>query len=469
MPSEKTLERIMPQSLEAERVILGAIMLDPKLVNEAAECVRPEDLYLDAHRRIYQAMLDLNAANKPVDIIHLADVLTRKRELESIGGVAYVASLIDGVPHQESLQSWNEIVLESARARFLISMSNRTISKLLDLADTTEIVAEVEADIIKVLSRGRREAESNMEVAQRIFRNLMGIRDGKRRAMGLSTGIEDIDELTTGYKRGEYHILAGRTGQGKSSLKLQSMLVNAKQGHKVLDCTLEMSHENQVERLIAMESRVDYSDIRDPRWLNEIEMEKIAAAGKFIGELPILIDDVSGIESSELCARIKMHIMKSKVELVFVDYLQNVRCRRYDKAYDRVTAASGDLRDLAKTTGIPVVALSQLSRAEKGNENKRPQISDLKESGNIENDAFSVGMIYRPKHQGGGWNGEDEYIIGKQRNGPTGYAAVQFNGPTLTFRKRVEMAEEPSLKRDEPKQQSLGLKSGRDRQVGNDN
>lgn len=428
----------MPHSLEAEHTILGAIMLDDRSVARAQQHIDASDFFLDAHRRIFQSMVDMAEAMQPIDIITLSAHLDAKNELAAVGGVSYVSSLIDGVPHQDNIERWAIMVRDKARARKLIHAFGKGQSAILANEPVDDVIGVVESDLMDVLKIGMKEtAQSPMALAKMTYGNLMKLRDSKEEVLGLTTGSKLMDELTTGFRDGEYWVLGGRTGAGKSSAALKAALRNSTRGIKTAYFALEMTGESMFGRALSMWSKIPYTRIRDPRFLSMREMETLATFADRIAKSGLVIDDAAGLDVHQLQARIRMQILQG-AKLIFVDYLQLVQCREYKDKYDQVTMVSGMLRDLAKTTRVPIVALTQLKRPEGGSEMKPPTLYDLKESGNIENDAFVVWLIHRPRNSEGFYTKEDEYIVAKQRSGVAGWIHQTFQGETLTFTDRID-------------------------------
>jgi replicative DNA helicase len=451
------------KSVVAEKSVLGSILLQPELLSEAQAILKAEDFSLDSHRRIFRGMAWLGDHGKPLDLVTLSDFLSKHKQLATIGGSEYLSGLLDGVPDRISVAHHAEIVLEKCKLRALVHTSISVQQKVTEgIASANEIIGEVEDVLIRVLKRGGSKQESIFETGSKIVQRLWMARKEMRPCLGFSSSLPDLDELTGGVRDHEYVIIAARTGHGKSSLASQMAVANAQTGKKVGVYSFEMTKENLVERMASTISGVDFNLIRDPRYMPASDMERVAEAIKAISELPIRIDDSAGLDITELTARIRSNIMQGE-ELCIVDYLQLVHCKAYKETYDRVTAVSAALRDLAKITGVPVVALAQLRRPEQGRENREPTIYDLKESGNIENDAFQIWLIYRPQERderdNWNWSGKDKIIVGKNRNGPLGNVMTVYDGRNVTFRPR--QAEPETEKAKEPNTFEQAYKQGR--------
>lgn len=434
------LEGGLPASPEAEKAILGAILLDNYALSQAHEFgLRSDEFSLDANRKLFSAFSRMQAKGKPIDIITAVEHIGK--HVTEIGGIAYLSSLTEGLPHRSSIKNYCQIVRAKATLRKLINACQIALADAIEQKEPEHVVAALEASLISMANEGS-DQKSTAEVARDVFTRIMRIRAGEVDPLGMQTGIASLDELTGGIHKGEYIVLAGRTGHGKSSLARQIAWAVAKTGKKVKYCSIEMTKENMIECLASPIARVNFEKIRNPRYMANVELERVAEAIRDIRESTLEIDDKAGMDVVELCARIRASIMQG-AELIIVDYLQMVGVRGEKDKRVAVSLVSAALRDLAKTTGVPIVALSQLKRPEQGSENREPTLFDLKESGDIENDAFQVWLIYRPKQKSddtGLWTftGIDWLLVAKQRNGPVGSVGVVYRGPLLTFDARTE-------------------------------
>lgn len=428
---------LTPQADVAELRLLSAILADNNCVFEAMALVRAEDFYLESRRRMFSLFCKLAEQGKPFDAKSTIEALDKAKKLESVGGFRAFNDVIDAMGLSRRVSDYATEIVNASRHRALIRMLAESLDKATSGEyQPDEIIANVQNFTLSSVRFTSQESVS--EVAHRVMNHILDIRSGQRIPGGIGTSLTGLDETTAGIKPAEYIIIAGRTGQGKSSLARQITLHAAKNGHKPLFCTIEMSRENLVQCMAASEARVPFELIQDPRFMTDEQLEKVAEAVKRIQGLPFEIEDMAGVELSELCARIRARIVRG-FDLVLVDYLQIVRVHGADGDYDRVTKASAALRELAAVTKVPVVALSQLRRP--GDDKERvPTIYGLKESGNIENDAFQVWLIHRPKQsngEGSEWyTKHDQIIVGKNRNGPCDTIPVEYEGPYLTFKMR---------------------------------
>jgi replicative DNA helicase len=440
------LDRGLPASSDAEKTILGAIMLDNQSCNEAAEKLVADDFYLDSHRRIFARMLELNERGAAIDIVTLSEELARKKELESVGGAGYVSSLIDGVPHQPSIEEYVKIVKDKSLLRKLIHASNRAISMALEGTETAEeIIDSAETDVFKIAEDRIGKGFVNVrDIFQSSFGSLDSLYSRGQRITGLETHFERLDEMTSGLQPADLVIVAARPSMGKTAFA-----INIAENASVMDnktvavFSLEMSAASLLQRMLCSQARVDSHRFRTG-YLGRDEFNKIEQALDSLMSAPIFVDDTPGISLSEMRAKARrLQQSQGKIDLIVVDYLQLMAAsapgsgKRYENRTQEVSAISRGLKALAKEMSVPVVALSQLSRApEQRTGNNKPQLSDLRESGAIEQDADVVMFIYREEYykpDDPDLEGVAEVIIAKQRNGPTGTAKMAFIKKSTRF------------------------------------
>jgi replicative DNA helicase len=439
------LDRGLPASLEAERTILGAILLDNQSCNEAAEKLSPDDFYLDSHRRIYGRMLDLNETGKAIDIITLTEELSRKKEVESVGGVAYISSLIDGVPHQPSIEQYVKIVKDKSLLRNLIHASSNAIAKAMEQRDTAEeIIESAESAIFQIAEDRINQGFQNIpQIVKSSFGSIDALVNRGHRITGLETHYEKLDEMTSGLQKSDLVIIAARPSMGKTAFAINIAENAAVRDKKVVAVfSLEMSQESLLLRMLCSQSHVDSHRLRTGFTSRE-DHAKLAAGLEALAQAPIFIDDTPGISLSEMRAKVRrLQQSQERIDMIIVDYLQLMSAQRSDgKSFtnrnEEVSAISRGLKALAKEMRVPVVALSQLSRAPEGRTgNNRPQLSDLRESGAIEQDADLVAFIFREevyKQDDPELEGMAEIIIAKQRNGPTGTIKMAFIKKSTRF------------------------------------
>src|SRR4051794_4340446 len=433
----------LPANIEAERSILGAILLDNLAYNQAAEHLKPEDFLLDSHRRIYSRMIDLSEASHSIDLITLCEELSRKSELETIGGAAYVSGLLDGVPDRPSIENYIKIVRDKSLLRSLIHTATAAIARASEQGDSAEeILNDTEAQIFQ-LSEKRigRGFMGVSEIVRESFGSVDALLQRGRRITGLETHYPDLDEKTSGLQKSDLIIIAARPSMGKTSFAMNIAENVAIEDRKTVAVfSLEMSKEALLQRMLCSVARVDAHKFRTGS-LWQDDMRKITRAIEQLAEAPIFIDDTPGITISEMRAKSRRLLQsKGSLDLIVVDYLQLMSGggKRYENRTQEVSAISRGLKGLAKELAVPVVALSQLSRApeSRGAGDHRPQLADLRESRSIEQDADVVAFIFREevyKPDDPELDGVAELIIRKQRNGPTGTVKLAFLKSSTRF------------------------------------
>jgi len=444
--TDYTLAHSLPANVEAERSILGAILLDNIAYSQAAEHLRAEDFSLDSHRRIYSRMVDLAESSRPIDLITLVEELDRHKELEAIGDAAYVSGLLDGVPDRPSIEHYIKIVRDKALLRGLIHAANAAIARASDQSDAAdEILNDAEAAIFQ-LSEKRigRGFMGVQEIVKDSFGSVDALLQRGQRITGLATHYTDLDEMTSGLQASDLIIIAARPSMGKTAFAMNIAENAAIQDQKVVGVfSLEMSKEALLQRLLCSTARVDSHKFRTGSLWKE-DTEKIWRAVEQLTQAPIFIDDTPGIALSEMRAKARRLVQsRGKLDLIIVDYLQLMSggSRRYENRTQEVSAISRGLKALAKELKVPLIALSQLSRApESRGGDHRPQLADLRESGSIEQDADVVAFIFREeiyKPDDPELHGRAELIIAKQRNGPTGKVSLAFMKNSTRFESTV--------------------------------
>ncbi len=433
--------------MEAERSILGAILLDNLSYNQAAEHLKPEDFSLDSHRRIYTRMVDLAESSRPIDMITLVEELDRRKELEAIGDVGYVSGLLDGVPDRPSIEHYIKIVRDKALLRGLIHVANAAIARASDQSDLAEeVLNDAEAAIMQ-LSEKRigRGFMGVQEIVKESFGSVDALLQRGQRITGLATHYADLDEMTSGFQKADLVIIAGRPSMGKTAFAMNIAENAAIEDQKVVGMfSLEMSREALLLRLLCSRARVDSHKMRTGSLWRD-DMTKVVHAMDELAHAPIFIDDTPGIVLSEMRAKARrLKQSQGKLDLLIVDYLQLMSGggRRFENRTQEVSAISRGLKGLAKELSVPVIALSQLSRApESRGGDHRPQLADLRESGSIEQDADVVAFIFREevyKQDDPDLQGKAELIIAKQRNGPTGKVRLAFIKNSTRFESLAE-------------------------------
>jgi replicative DNA helicase len=424
------LDKGLPSNLEAERSILGAILLDNAVCNQAIELLRREDFFLDSHRRIFDKMVSLTERLMPIDLITLSDELRRAGEFEQIGGATYIASLIDGVPRTDTIEPYAKLVKQKSMLRKLISASQQIVSLAFEEEEDADVIIDQAEHLIFQIAedRIRQGFQYIGDVAHRRLEQIEQMAGRPEMITGVPTGFTDFDRMTSGLQRQELVVIAARPSMGKTALALNMAQYAAKNANVVGIFSLEMSAEQLVSRLLCSEARVDAHRLRTG-YLNREEWARLADALRRLCETKVYIDDSAAVSVMEMRAKCRRLKAEHGLDLLIIDYLQLMAGRgRIESRQQEVSQISRDLKGLAKELDIPVVALSQLSRAPEQRSEHKPQLSDLRESGAIEQDSDLVCFIYReevynPTDEN---QGTAELIIGKQRNGPTGVVQLAF-------------------------------------------
>jgi replicative DNA helicase len=450
--SDVSLDRGLPASVEAERSILGAILLDNHSFNEAAERLTAADFSLDSHRRIYSRMAELIDAHRAVDIVTLSEELARRKEVEAIGGVAYLASLTEGLPRRPSIEEYVHIVKDKSLARQLIGICSMAITRAADQSEEALTTLDsAESGLLEVSERGITRGFAGIaEIIKTSFGTIDNLYAQQREVTGLATHYTQFDKMTSGLQSSDLIIIAARPSMGKTAWAI-NIAENAavRDGKVVAVFSLEMSKESLLRRMLASQAMVSMQKIQTG-FIPKADRGKLMEALERLAEAKIFIDDTPAIALSEMRAKARrLQRMQGGLDLIVIDYLQlmtasafGVGARRYENRTQEVSAISRGLKALAKELRVPVVALSQLSRAsETRGGDKKPMLSDLRESGSIEQDADVVAFIHRDSYYNKDDNGDEdlesknkaEIIIAKQRNGPTGSVHLAYIAECTRF------------------------------------
>ena len=435
--TDYSLERGLPVSMDAERAILAAILLDNSLYDQAAEHLTGDDFSLDAHRRIYSRMRDLQETGRPVDMITLVEELDRRKEVEAIGGVAYLSSLIDGVPERPSIEHYIRIVRNKAQLRGLINLAQNAIAEAIEHTDEAdEVISRAEQAIFQLTENRIGQGFLDIPaIVKASFGSLEELYARGQEITGLATHYTQLDKLTSGLQPSDLVILAARPSMGKTAFAMNIAENAAVLDGKVVGVfSLEMSREALLMRMLASCAQVDSKNLRQG-FLTKDDMRKLTQAMEQLMQAKLFIDDTPGISVSEMRAKARRLKQQEGLDLVIVDYLQLMSAvpvggKRFENRTQEVSAISRGLKAIAKELKVPVIALSQLSRApESRGGDHRPQLADLRESGSIEQDADLVAFIFREevyKKDDPDLDGIAEIIIAKQRNGPIDTVKMAF-------------------------------------------
>jgi len=435
-----SLHRIPPQNREAEQSILGGILLDNESLHSVLEILQIPDFYSEAHRRIFSAILDLYDRNEPCDLITLSNILNDKSQLDNVGGMAYLASLVDNVPSSANITYYAKIVKEKSVLRSLIGTATEILSRSYDpVNDVEEVLDQAEQAIFEISQHKIKPAFSPMrEIIKDSFKTIEQLYERKSMITGVPTGFERIDDLTSGLQNSDLIIIAGRPSMGKTAFALNiASFVALEAAIPVAIFSLEMSKEQLALRMLASEAKVDSQRLRKG-FLGETDWPKLTNAAGRLADAAIFIDDTPAITVLEMKAKARRLKAESGLGLVLLDYLQLMRSGNTKESREQeISEISRSLKALAKELSIPVVALSQLNRKVEDRSDLRPQMADLRESGAIEQDADVIAFIYRDevynKSDDNPEKGIAEIIIGKQRNGPTGTVKLAFMEKYTSF------------------------------------
>jgi replicative DNA helicase len=429
------MDRTLPHNLEAEKSVLGAILLNNHAFNQAAEIIDAEDFFRDAHRRIFEKMVLLTDRNDPVDLVTLKDELGRSGELEDVGGPAYISALTDGVPRSANIEHYARIVKEKSTLRRLIQSANEVLVRAYDAEeDADDLLDEAERSIFQIAEGRMRSGFIRIgELVDSGYQLIEQMQAQRGLVTGVPSGFVDLDEMTSGFQKSDLVIVAARPSMGKTSLVL-NMAVNSavESGRSVGIFSLEMSKEQLFMRMLTSESRVDAHRFRGG-FLGEQDYARLVEAFARLHDAKIFIDDTPSVGILEMRAKCRRLKLEHGLDMVVVDYLQLMQGRgRFESRQQELASISRSIKILAKELEVPILALSQLSRAPEARSDHRPQLSDLRESGALEQDADVVMFIFREDmYQVEGernpeTEGTAELIIGKQRNGPTGSVRLAF-------------------------------------------
>lgn len=430
-PVESMLGKSLPSNIDAERAVLGAILLNDECYHAIADILLASDFYMPAHKAIYQAIVSLANQNQRVDMITLQHQLEAQKELEIAGGVIYLVGLQEDIPAVGLIEQHAQIVKSKSTLRALINSSVTIITDCYNQSgkEIESIIDEAEQRIFDVSNRSNHKDFVQLDIwLRKTFQHLSSIKSSSKGVTGVSTSFEQLDHMTSGLQKGDLIILAARPSMGKTAFSLNLAINAAKNKYSVGFFSLEMSAEQLTLRLLSTESGISHQSIRNATISSEewIELTHVAAD---LAQMKFFIDDAAGISIMELRAKARKLKSKHGANLIIVDYLQLLHSsKKHENRHQEVSEISRALKGLAKELEVPIIALSQLSRAVDSRVDKRPLLSDLRESGAIEQDADVIMFLYRDIV----YNAETEnpasaeLIIGKQRNGPTGTVSLQF-------------------------------------------
>lgn len=433
--------RMPPQNIEAEQSILGGLMLENEALDAVGDIVESSDFYLPAHRKVYDVIKELHAKVQPIDILTVSNALQAKSELESVGGPEFLVGLLEKVISAANIVHHAKIVKEKSTLRKLILSSSGIIERAynLDFESVESFVDGAETEIYKI-GEGKTKSglTGSMEIVKASIQKIEELYKRKADITGLATGFTDLDKMTAGLHPGELTIIAARPSMGKTAFSLNvASHIAVRQKKTCAYFSLEMGKEAMMMRLLSAESKVSMGEIRNGRIQDSAWPKLIQAAGS-LSESPIFIDDTPGMSPFEIRARARRLKSEHGLDCIMIDYLQLMSMKTKTDSREReVSEISKSLKAIAKELQIPVIALAQLNRGVEGRSDRRPMLSDLRESGSIEQDADVIMMLYRDDYydkDDPDKQGHAEVIIGKQRNGATGTVKLKFDAKYNRFR-----------------------------------
>jgi len=430
--SEPMMDRVPPHNREAEQSVIGAIFLDPQALITASEILLADDFYHNAHKKIFETMLRLSDQGKAIDVVTVTEELSAKKEIEDVGGLSYLLELANAVPTAANVAHYAKIVEEKALLRRLIRVATKIVEDGYTREDEVEaLLGEAEKKMMEVANRKNAgDFKHVKDVLVETFDNIEQLQSRKGDVTGIPTGFRDLDSITAGFQRNDLIIVAARPSVGKTAFALnvaQSVAVQARENVAIF--SLEMGAEQLVMRMLCAEGNIDAQVLRTGA-LNTEDWGKLTMAMGSLSNSGIFIDDTPGVRINEIRAKCRRLAQEHGLGMILIDYLQLIQGsgKPGENRQQEVSEISRSLKGLARELKVPVIALSQLSRGVEQRQDKRPMMSDLRESGSIEQDADIVAFLYRDDYYDKESESKNmiEIIIAKQRNGPTGTVTLAF-------------------------------------------
>lgn len=431
LDAERVLGKSLPSSIEAERAVLGTLLLNDEYLPLVSEILVAQDFYTTAHKFIYQAILDISAQYKRIDLLTLQDELTKRNQIEIVGGIVYLVTLQEDIPAIGLIEQHAKLVKEKAVLRELIGSAAEIIANCYDQNDKNidAVLDEAEKTIFQIANKRTNENFVQINIwLKKTFQHLSDIKSHSKGVTGIPTGYKKLDEMSSGFQKGDLIVLAARPSMGKTALALSIAANATSQDFTVGVFSLEMSAEQLTLRLLSAESRIAHHNIRNATISSQEWVELTSVAGR-MSQMKLFIDDTAMLGIMELRAKARKLKAEHNLQFLVIDYLQLLHSnKKHENRHQEVSEISRSLKALAKELDVPILALSQLSRAVDSRMDKRPMLSDLRESGAIEQDADLIMFLYRdivynPEAEN---PSSAELIIGKQRNGPTGTVNLHF-------------------------------------------
>ena len=433
-------ERVPPQNIEAEQAVLGAMLIKKEAIAEVQEILQPDDFYREAHRIVYEAMVQLQNNDEAVDLVTLTEQLRKSEQLDKIGGWAFITQLANAVPTAANVVYHAKIVKEKAELRSLINAATAIASAAYeDNTDVENIMDDAEKKILAVANRQNGGAfESMKSIVMRTFERINVLYESKGGLTGISSGFKDLDKLTAGLQKSDLILVAARPSMGKTAFTLNIASYVGTHGGKVAFFSLEMSKEQLMQRMLCAEGGIDATKLRTGQ-LDTQEWNKLVHVADTLSRAPIYIDDTAGITVMELRSKARRLKAEHGLDLIIIDYLQLMQGRpskNGDNRQQEISEISRSLKALARELDVPVIALSQLSRSVESRQIKKPMLSDLRESGSLEQDADIVMFLYREDYYDKDTENKNitDIIVAKHRNGPVDTISLFFQKEYTKFR-----------------------------------
>ena len=433
-------DRVPPQNIEAEQAVLGAMLIKKEAIIAVQEILLPDDFYREAHRIVYEAMLELSGNDEAVDLVTLTEQLRKSEKLEKIGGLPFITQLANAVPTAANVSYHAKIVKEKAELRNLINAATEIAGAAYEDTDNVEnIMDEAEKKILAVANRQNGGAfESMKSIVMRTFERINVLYESKGGLTGISSGFKDLDTLTAGLQKSDLILVAARPSMGKTAFTLNIASYVGLHGHSVAFFSLEMSKEQLMQRMLCSEGGIDASRLRTGQ-LDEGEWNHLVETADKLSRAPIYIDDTAGITVMDLRSKARRLKAEHGLDLIIIDYLQLMQGRpskNSDNRQQEISEISRSLKALARELDVPVIALSQLSRSVESRQVKKPMLSDLRESGSLEQDADIVMFLYREDYYDKDTENKNitEIIVAKHRNGPVDSVSLFFQKEFTKFR-----------------------------------
>ncbi|WP_173918127.1 replicative DNA helicase [Halobacillus sp. Marseille-Q1614] len=430
--SELFNDRTPPHNIEAEQAVLGAVFLEPDAMSTAAEFLLPEDFYRASHQRIFEVMLTLSDRGEPIDLVTVTSALANNKVLEEVGGVSYLSDIANSVPTAANITYYTKIVSEKSTLRGLIrTATNIVTSGFAEEENIEDVLNSAEKDILEVSQRKNSSAFKNIkDVLIDVYDNIENLHNSDGNVTGIPTGYRDLDHITSGFQRNDLIIIAARPSMGKTAFALniaQNVAVNSDENVAIF--SLEMGADQLVSRMLCAEGNIDAQRLRTGSMEAE-DWNKLTMAMGSLSNAGIYIDDTPGIRVSEIRSKCRRLKQEHGLGMILIDYLQLIQgsVNSKENRQQEVSEISRSLKGLARELNVPLIALSQLSRGVESRQDKRPMMSDLRESGSIEQDADIVGFLYRDDYYDQESENQNiiEIILAKQRNGPVGTVSLAF-------------------------------------------